>query len=373
MSKQKIALTPEKIGLAFPIKPEDIVNIRPNGVGNVNSTFHLEVKTGPNTSKEKYILQKINTFAFKNPKELMENILNVTSFVTEKTIEHGGDPNKESMQVILTNDGETYFTDAEGSAWRVYTEVEDTYCISQVERPEQFYESARAFGHFQFLLNEFDASILHETIPNFHNTPVRYQDLENAIKNDKAGRLKDVQAEVKFIRDHSADISYLQDRQDAGILPLRVTHNDTKLNNVLFDKQTDKALAVIDLDTVMPGLSAHDFGDAIRFGANEANEDETDLSKVKLNLELFEAYTRGYFEECGDILSEAEKDDLVWGSKIITLELAMRFLTDYLEGDPYFNIDYADHNLDRTRTQLELVKEMEKNWDDMIAIIKKYR
>lgn len=373
LSRVKEALDIAKICEVFPIVEENVVGIRPNNIGNVNSTFHVEIKEEDGSIHDKYILQKINTYAFKNPDQLMENIVNVTNYIGDQASANGQDPTRETMKVIFTRDGDTYFTHENGTCWRMYTEVEDTYCLNQVENPDQFYKSAKAFGKFQNHLNDFDATSLHETIEKFHDTRDRYAQFEDALEKDPAGRADSVRDEIDFIIAHKEETAYLMDRLEEGILPLRVTHNDTKLNNVLFDNVSDEAIAVIDLDTVMPGLSVHDFGDAVRFGANEAAEDEKDLSKVSLNLELFEAYTKGYFETCGDILTEEEKDDLVWGLKIITLELAIRFLTDYLLGDVYFNTSYEGHNLDRARTQIKLVEDIENKWSELTEIINKYR
>ena len=374
MNKKIDILKPECVEAIFEIaEDEKVVNLRKNGYGHVNSTFHVEVKTPEGEQVERYILQRINTYAFKNPDELMENIVNVTRFIGKTAKEAGKDPARETMSVIPTRHGEYYYETEDGDCWRLYTSIPCTYCLNQVKHPEQFYESAKAFGHFQFLLDKFDVSTLHETIEDFHDTRKRYKDLEAAYAEDKLGRAKEVRAEIEFFRARKADYAYLMERAEAGILPLRVTHNDTKLNNVLFDKCDDTAVTVIDLDTVMPGLAVNDFGDSIRFGANTNSEDEKDLSKVHLDLELFDAYTRGYFETAGAILTEAEKDDLVAASRIITLECGMRFLTDYLKGDIYFNIDYPEQNLDRTRTQLKLVEEMEAYKEEMEAIVNKYR
>ena len=372
MTLRKIALSKEVISNAFPIDSDSIIAVKPNTIGLVNSTFHI-ILHEDDKNIDKYILQRINTYAFKNPDQLMENIVNVTNFIGKKAISEGKDPNRETMKVLSTRNGENYYTAEDGSCWRIYSTIENTYCLSQVENPQQFYESARAFGNFQYLLSDFDASTLHETIEKFHDTRVRYENFEKALAADEHDRAKDVSDEISFVKAHKEDCSYLMDRQEAGILPLRVTHNDTKLNNVLFDSKTDEAITVIDLDTVMPGLSVNDFGDSIRFGANTASEDEKDLNKVNLDLVLFESYTKGFIETCGETLTDAEIDDLYWGAKMMTLECGIRFLTDYLDGDKYFSLDYPEQNLDRARTQFKLVREIENNEEAIRAIIDKYR
>ena len=244
--------------------------------------------------------------------------------------------------------------------------------MQQVQTPEQFYQSAWTFGNFQRLLADYPAHTLHETIPQFHDTRDRYKKFEKAVEANVCGRAAEVQAEICFVREHQADCAVLMDLLESGKLPLRVTHNDTKLNNVLLDKKTGCGLCVIDLDTVMPGLSLNDFGDSIRFGANHSAEDEPDLSLVNFDLELFEIYTKGFLGAAGDALTAREKEMLPWGAKLMTLECGMRFLTDYLEGDHYFKTHRPGQNLDRCRTQFKLVRDMEAHWPEMAAIVQKY-
>ena len=250
--------------------------------------------------------------------------------------------------------------------------VEGTVCLQAVEDPEQFYQSAVAFGNFQRLLAGYDASTLHETIAKFHDTRNRFANFKKALEADACGRARDVQPEIDFVLAREKDCAVLMDQLEAGKLPLRVTHNDTKLNNILMDKKTGTGICVIDLDTVMPGLALNDFGDSIRFGANHCAEDEKDLSKVNFDLDLFEIYTKGFLEAAGDALTAAEKENLPWGAKLMTLECGIRFLTDYLEGDHYFRVHREGQNLDRCRTQFKLVSDMEANWDKMSAIVAKY-
>lgn len=341
----------------------DVTSIEPYGSGHINHTYLAQM-----ADDKKYILQGINTTIFKDTDQLMENILNVTSYLREEIVRTGGDPARETLTVVMTNDGKSYYTDEEGNKWRVYDFIEGAQTFDAVESKEDFYQSAVAFGNFQAKLANFPADTLHETIPNFHNTAKRYRDLEKAIEEDVKGRVAEVGPEIAFVRERSKELSELHDMLAKGDLPLRVTHNDTKLNNIMIDSDTHKAICVIDLDTVMPGLSAHDFGDAIRFGANTAAEDEPDVSKVSLSLELFEIYVKGFLEGCGGRLTPNEVKVLPMGAKMMTIECGMRFLADYLEGDVYFKISREKHNLERCRTQFALVADMEKKWRQMCEL-----
>lgn len=347
-----------------------VTDIKPYGSGHINDTFLM---TCEEKGKEKhYILQKMNTDIFQNPDELMENIINVTSFLRKKIIENGGDPERETLNVILTKNGESYYRDSDGGCWRMYKFIEDATSYDQVEKPDDFYQTAVAFGNFQYLLSEFSAEVLHETIPDFHNTIDRFAKFKRAVEEDICQRASSVEKEIQFVLDRE-DLAYtmctmLRNNE----LPLRVTHNDTKLNNIMIDNQTGKGICVIDLDTVMPGLAGNDFGDSIRFGANTAAEDEKDLSKVSCDLNLFELYTKGFTEGCRGSLTKKEIETLPLGAKTMTFECGMRFLTDYLQGDTYFKIHREGHNLDRCRTQFALVEDMEKKWDQMMEIVKKY-
>jgi len=356
---------------AIDFQGEYIDHVR-YGNGHINDTFIIRFQQ-KDEYVIKYILQRMNHEIFKNPQQLMENICKVTSFIREKINKVGGDAKRETMNVILTSKGEPYFKDSIGSFWRAYLFIDEAFSYEQVEKPEDFYQSAVAFGHFQNLLEDYNADSLYETIPNFHNTPVRYTALQEAIKNDSCNRAKDVQKEIDFLVKREQEMKVCTELRKKGELPLRVTHNDTKLNNIMIDNKTGKAICVIDLDTVMPGLSINDFGDSIRFGANTATEDETDLTKVSLDLELYELYTKGYLEGCNGSLTDKEIDMLSMGAKLMTMECGMRFLTDYLKGDTYFRIHREGHNLDRCRTQLKLVEDMEHKWDDMNNIAEKYR
>ena len=315
----------------------------------------------------------MSTSIFKKPLELMENVSGVTAWLRKKIIENGGDPERETLTLVKSNDGLPYFVDSTGEYWRVYLFIEGATCYDAVKDDNDFYQSAVAFGHFQRLLADYPAETLHETIKDFHNTPDRLEKFKKAVAEDICGRAASVQKEIDFILEREELTHALYDLQLDGRLPLRVTHNDTKLNNIMIDDETGKAICVIDLDTVMPGLTANDFGDSIRFGASTALEDEQDLSKVSCDLHLFDVYARGFIEGCGGALTDLEIDMLPMGAILMTFENGIRFLTDHLEGDHYFHIHREGHNLDRCRTQLTLVKDMQEKLPQMNAIIQKYK
>lgn len=345
----------------------DVVDVKPYGSGHINDTFLVTL-----TDEKKYILQRINTSIFQKPDELMDNIVRVTSYLREIIIKNGGDPQRETLMIVPTRDGKNYFKDQEGNCYRVYYFIEDAESFDVVRNPEDFYQSALAFGKFQSLLSEYPADTLHETIPGFHDTQKRYERFLAVVKEDKCSRAKDVENEIAFVMNRKDDMHVLSDMQREGKLPLRVTHNDTKLNNIMIDKKTHQGICVIDLDTVMPGLAVNDFGDSIRFGANTAAEDEKDISLVSLDLDLYGIYVRGFLEGCSGSLTKEEKQMLPMGAKIMTLECGMRFLADYIEGDVYFKIHRDGHNLDRARTQFALVADMESKWEKMHEIIERY-
>ncbi|MCI9352845.1 MAG: aminoglycoside phosphotransferase family protein [Lawsonibacter sp.] len=341
------------------------------GCGHINDTF--VVHTQPeNTCCRRFILQRMSAAAFKHPDQLMENIIGVTEYLGREVKSHGGDRSREAMEVIRPKNGATYYTDSQGGAWRLYPFVEGTVCRQTADTPELFAASGRAFGRFQRLLKDYPADTLYETIPHFHDTEDRLAKFKAAVQADKLGRAGDCRTEIDFVLAREKDCSVALDALRAGRLPLRVTHNDTKLNNVLMDAETGEGICIIDLDTVMPGLVLYDFGDSIRFGANHCAEDETDLSKVNLDVNLFAAYTAAFLEGTGDSLSNEEIEYLPWGAKLMTLECGMRFLTDHLEGDSYFHISREGQNLDRCRTQFKLVADMEEHWGELEAIVRKY-
>lgn len=337
------------------------------GNGHINDTYKVECKSGADTVR--YILQRVNSNIFPDTAALMENIENVTAFLKEKIVARGGDVFRETLNLVSTVEGKNYYTDENGGSWRSYVFIEDTVCYEKIEKPEDFYNCGYAFGNFQNLLADFPAEKLHEVIPNFHNTPSRYETFKKAVAEDICGRAKSVQKEIAFVNDRAGELPALTDLLRKGEIPLRVTHNDTKLNNCMFDVQTGKTICVIDLDTVMPGLRAYDYGDSIRFGATTGAEDEPDLTKVNFSLPLFESYTKGFIEACGESMTAKEAQSLPIGAKLMTLECGMRFLTDYLQGDTYFKISRENHNLDRCRTQFKLVSDMEKQWDKMNDIV----
>ena len=342
------------------------------GQGHINDTF--VVHTQPeDTSCRRFILQRMSAAAFKRPDRLMENIMGVTEYLGREIESRGGDREREALRVIRPRNGEPYYTDSANGAWRVYPFVEDTICYQTAETPALFAASGRAFGRFQRLLQGYPAQTLHETIPHFHDTEDRLAKLKAALTADKLGRAAECRPELDFVLAREADCSVALQALRDGVLPLRVTHNDTKLNNVLMDRDSGEGLCIIDLDTVMPGLSINDFGDSIRFGANHSAEDEKDLSKVNLDVSLFEAYTQAFLEGAGGTLTAAEIDHLPWGAKLMTFECGIRFLTDYLEGDVYFHTTRDGQNLDRCRTQFKLVSDMEAHWDELSEIVKKYK
>ena len=356
----------ENIVAAFEVEGK-VAEYVPFGNGHINDTRLVTMDNGV-----QYVLQRINKNVFKRPDLLMENYVGVTKFIRNKIEKMGGDPLREVLNAIYTKDGKPYTIDEDGQYWRLLVYVTDSIGYDKVERPEQFYDSAVSFGDFQYMLRDYPAETLHETIVNFHNTPDRYRQLMEAIENNAAGRLSEVSAEVEFAKARREFAATLENAHKEGRLPLRVTHNDTKLNNILFDINTGKTLCVVDLDTIMPGYSVNDFGDSIRFGATTALEDETDLSKVNFDISLYELYVKGFIEGAKGGLTEGELEMLPIGAIMMTFECGMRFLADYLNGDTYFRVHRPSHNLDRCRNQFKLVADMEAHLDEMRAIVKKY-
>lgn len=348
-----------------------LIKKKPYGSGHINDTFKLTFEI-ERMGTIAIILQRMNTDIFKKPVELMENILNVTSFLRRKIMENNGDVDRETLTIIQTKEGFPYYQDKAGEYWRAYKFIFGATSYDQVKSADDFYQSAVAFGYFQSLLADYPAVTLHETIEKFHDTKSRFQVFKEAVEKDICNRACLVQKEINFVLEHEEVANILGDMLENKVLPLRVTHNDTKLNNVMIDDKTRKGICVIDLDTVMPGLAVNDFGDSIRFGASTGAEDETDLDKIECDMELFEIYTKGFVEGCNGKLTKEEIHALPIGAKVMTFECGMRFLTDYLQGDSYFKIHRDNHNLDRCRTQFKLVTDMEKKWDTMNAIVKKY-
>lgn len=341
------------------------------GSGHINDTFLLRHLLSDG-SERKLILQRINHEVFPHPKELMENLSAVTTYLREQLIRSGKDPMRETLNLVPASDQKPYYQDSLGSYWRIFHFIKDAACLDAVTDPESFYQSAVAFGNFQHLLAHFPAESLHETIPSFHNTKHRFQLLAEAVEKDVCNRAASCRAEIDFALSREQLANELYSKLESGELPLRVTHNDTKLNNIMFDTKTGKAICVIDLDTVMPGLAANDFGDSIRFGASTGAEDEQDLSKISCDMELFALYTKGFIEGCAQSLTEAEIRTLALGAITMTYECGIRFLTDYLNGDVYFKIHREGHNLDRCRTQLKLVADMETKRPEMERIAASY-
>ena len=338
------------------------VQTAPYGNGLINETYIIEADPS-------YILQRINTKVFREPEGLMENILNVTEFLRKKIIANGGDPDRETLSLILTNDGKSYYKADEDAYFRIYKFIDNSCTIDYPETMEQLASGAKAFGKFQRMLDDFPAETLYETIPDFHNTPVRFEAFKKAVKDDIAGRLKDVQKEVEFFMAREKDASIVTDGIKSGDIPLRVTHNDTKFNNVLFDKDTKEGVCVIDLDTVMPGSLLYDYGDALRFAGSSGAEDEVDLSKIYFNLDAYKYFTLGYLSELKPYLTKRETELIPFSVKLMTFECGIRFLGDYLNGDTYFKTTREHHNLDRARTHIKLIADMESKKDEMNAIL----
>ena len=342
-----------------------VFDLKVCGNGHINSTYIVTVENG-----KRYILQILNTAIFKDPVGVMNNIVAVTDHIRKGLAEAGEDTERGTLRVVLTKEGANGYTDDEGHFWRAYDFVEGTVCRLTVDSPETFARVGEAFGDFQRRLADFDASQLIESIPDFHNTKKRYADFLAAVERDAAGRVDSVREEIQFITDRADKCSIIVDALASGDLPHRVTHNDTKLSNILLDEVTQEAVCIIDLDTVMPGSSLYDFGDSIRTGAASTAEDEPDLEMVHFLPEMFKAYAKGFIKGTGGALTETELQMLPDGGYIITLEQAIRFLGDYLDGDTYYHTDYPDHNLVRARTQLKLVEETEAYMEELREFVK---
>ena len=353
----KTPLCPETIITYFHIKG-NVIECKEFGSGHINDTYKIVTDDG-----HVYVLQRINKNVFTDPIAVMENVSAVTDFL-RKTLKLP----RETLHFIRTDENLRYYIDEHEDCWRCY-EFTDGICLEAPESDEDFYESAIAFGRFQEMLSTFPADSLHETIPLFHNTPNRYRMFRDSLAKDAAGRAASVPEEIAFVLARESEAGLICDALDSGELPLRVTHNDTKINNVLFDAETKKPLVVIDLDTVMPGLTAHDFGDAVRFAANTAAEDEKDLSKVSLDMNRFRAFAEGFVPPITHSLEKMEIETLALGAFTITVELAVRFLDDYITGDQYFKTEYHKHNLVRARCQLALAADMYRRLDEMQQIV----
>ncbi len=347
------------------------VSAEPCHIGHINSTYFITCE-GEGGQKVRYMLQKINTNVFPKPIEVVENMVAVCDFLKKKIAAEGGDVERETLTIIPAMDGKMYYLSPEGEYWRTYRTVEGVVTYNLAKSPELFRSAACAFGRFFNRLSDFSAENLHATIPNFHNTVSRFADLKKAIAEDRTGRVKNAKEEIAFAIAHENICSYLMDGIRDGKFKWGVTHNDTKLNNILIDEKTGKGICIIDLDTVMPGSLLFDFGDAIRFGASSALEDETDLSKVYVKLDMFEAYVDGFLSELKDSVSDDEIRAFPMAARVITFEIGLRFLTDYLNGDVYFRTTRPNHNLDRARSQFKLVADGESKYDALCAIVEKY-
>ena len=330
--------------------------------GHINTTFRVDFKNGDN--EKSYLLQRVNTYVFIDPLKIMNNINLITTHIRNKSTHS----DKTSLHFHHCANGDNFYFDDDGEFWRL-TNYIDSLSFDLCDDPDILRGAGRAFGEFQTALEDFDAGSLYETIPNFHNTPKRLEKLYADIDADVCGRVKEVTDEIEFTKKYSELACRLMKLKNEGVLPLRVTHNDTKSNNVLFDRESKHPLTVIDLDTVMPGLVAFDFGDAIRSAGNSAEEDEADLSKVHLDLDKFRAFTEGFVQATSGHLTQAELDSLALGAFTLTFEQAVRFLDDYLTGDKYFRTAYEGHNLVRARCQYKLAKDMLYQMDAMEQIV----
>ncbi len=336
--------------------------------GHINDTFFLHFRQEEGNIR-RYVLQYINSNVFREPERVMENIEAVIKHLQMKLLKRGGDPSREAMQIVNTTAGNSFYRSPSGEYWRAYDFIEGAQTYEIVENPLHFYHAGRAFGQFQLLLSDFPAHTLHETIVRFHDTRKRFADFLQAVQADSHGRVQGARREIDFLLAREQDTGVLIDLIASGEIPLRVTHNDTKFNNIMIDDKTGEGICVLDLDTVMPGTVLYDYGDAIRFGASTALEDEPNLDLVWLDLDLFAAYTRGYLSVAQDFLVPTEIKYLAFSAKLLTLETGLRFLTDYLQGDCYFKVAHPNHNLVRARTQLKLVADMEAKMSQMEAII----
>ncbi len=362
---------PESIAHQFQLEGT-LMAVEPVKVGHINDTFELKVQTPVGTLR-RFILQRINQFVFKDPGGLMENIELVTRHLRAKIIAAGGDPERETLNLVAAADGGAFYQDSAGEYWRVFHYIENARTYESVENPQHIYNTAWSFGNFQCQLADFPAGQLHETLPNFHNTPKRFIDFLDALTRDPRNRAITVREEIRFIEQRKKDCSVLVDLINQGGLPLRVTHNDAKLNNVMIDDQTGKGICIIDLDTVMPGSALYDFGDTVRSTAALAAEDEPDSHRAGFSIAVFDQLARGYLDAAREFLTPVELEYLPFSGRLITLEQAIRFLGDYLNGDVYYKISRQNHNLDRARTQIKMVQDMEEKYPEMVAIVSKYR
>ena len=348
----------------------DLTDVKPLLRGHINDTYILTFEKDKQIIR--FILQRINHTVFKDPPSVMENIVRITEHIHSRMQNIDADLASRQLTVISSVDNRDFHEDTDGNFWRIYNFIEDAVSYDNIESGELAYEVARMFGWFQNMLVNLPGPVLHESIPDFHNTPKRFRTFQNVLKEDLCNRAANVKPEIKFVFDNVSICDVLLNLAGEGKIPVRITHNDTKVNNVMLDKNTNKGVCVIDLDTVMPGLSIYDFGDMIRTGATFADEDERDLSKVVLDLSMFEMFVRGFAEQGSHFLNSTEKEHLVFAAKLITFEQLIRFLADYLAGDIYYKVHREDHNLDRTRTQMKLVRSIIQQEENMNKIVEKF-
>jgi hypothetical protein len=338
--------------------------------GHINDTYCSEFDDGGRRTK--YVNQRINHLVFREPELLMENIERVTRFARERIVASGGDPERETLTIVPTREGRSFHRTPEGTYWRMFRYIGGARTYDRVEDIRHVYSASKAFGNFQKMLARLPGGRLHETIPNFHHTRRRFEAFREALEHDPVGRSAGIGPEIAFVLAREKDTGIVVDGLASGLIPERVTHNDTKLNNVMIDDRTGEGVCVIDLDTVMPGSVLYDFGDSVRLGAATAGEDERDLAKVGFDLAMFDRLAAGYLDAARDFLVPAETERLAFSGKLLTLECGIRFLTDHLKGDVYFKIHREGHNLDRARTQFKMVSEMERRMDEMDAVVRKY-
>jgi Ser/Thr protein kinase RdoA (MazF antagonist) len=361
----------EKIAERFQFEGH-ILGIDRYWSGHINDTYTARFQ-GIDDRVHRYVLQRINHYVFKKPEELMQNVEAVTAHLRRKVIAAGGDPERETLNLIPTLDGRSFHKTPGGDYWRAYILIEKAQTYEVAASLDHVYSASNAFGRFQRMLSDFPADQLYETIPDFHHTRKRFEAFVEAVERDAKNRAQSVATEIAFAEKRAEETSRLVDMLERGELPERVTHNDTKFNNVMIDDETGEGVCVIDLDTVMPGLSLYDFGDSVRSGANSGEEDERDLSKVWVDLETFDRLVHGYLDAARDFLTPAEVALLPFSAKLMTFECGIRFLADHLDGDVYFRIHREGQNLDRCRTQFKMVADMEKKLDRMVKIVETYR
>jgi Ser/Thr protein kinase RdoA (MazF antagonist) len=361
---------PKEIWRFFQVEGK-FLELAPCGSGHINDTYASSFRVGGEIVR--YVHQWINHHVFKNPVQLMENIVRVTSHIRQRVNATGGDPAREVLTLVAALDGRSYYQTPQGDYWRTYTFIEGARTYDTAENIQHVYHASKAFGNFQKLLSDLPGGRLHETIPDFHHTRKRFDTFIRILEADPARRARLVEPEIAFILRRESETWRVVNLLESGQIPERVTHNDTKLNNVMIDDLTGEGICVIDLDTVMPGSVLYDFGDAVRIGASTAGEDEPDLSQVGFDLGRFEWLTRGYLEAAREFLSPPEIEELAFAARLITLEQAIRFLGDYLNGDVYYKIHHPQHNLDRARTQIKMMAEMERQGEAMTAIVNRYR